>query len=166
MSTEVDETAAGARFLARALWEEESTRLRVENRSNVFGTFVMVFTNPTLEDRVVTLRGGGRDGTGAVEVSDLVRQLSTRSGSNAQEDAADQIIGSPTTVELTVPEEAPIQYATPDEAAPVADAESEISESAEGDSDSEDSEEEDSGQSTRSRPDRDDEPEEEGITIY
>jgi hypothetical protein len=103
LSTEFDETATGIRYLARATWEEDDTRLRVENQSNLFGTFIMVFTSPQLEDRVVRLRGAG-DERSSTAVSDAVRRLGQTPTAPSNRNIADQIIGAPTTVELVVPE--------------------------------------------------------------
>jgi hypothetical protein len=117
--TETAETSAGLRYLARAEWEEGDTRLRVVNRSNLFGTYIMVFTHDVLEDRVTQLRGGelrASDESG-VALSPLVRQLregSVNPAPSGRSDIADQIIGSPTVVELHVPEAQEVELEDPE----------------------------------------------------
>jgi len=153
-SSEMGETQAGIRYLARARWEDGDTRLRIENQSNLFGTFIMVFTNTELEDRVLRLRGQVTESNSAVVVSDLINRLGTTESGNQYRDIADEIIGTPTEVELVVPEANPVDLSIPEASATVADGEEE--------GDGEEVE------PTPRRRDRDDEEEEEeeGISIY
>ncbi|MCA9566114.1 MAG: hypothetical protein KC561_21605, partial [Myxococcales bacterium] len=74
--TEVDETVGQMRYLARALWTEDDTRLRVENRSNLFGTYIMVFSDGPLEDRVLQLRGAATASNSNQAVNDLIQSIS------------------------------------------------------------------------------------------
>ena len=137
---------------------EEGTRLRIENQSNLFGTFIMVFTNADLEDRVLRLRGGQTSGpSGGVVVSDLVGGLGSGTRSNSHADIADQIIGAPTEVELSVPEAAPVDL-TVMEPEPVV--------AAEGEGEQGEESEEDHTARPRQRDEEEEEEEEEGITIY
>ena len=166
IASEVDETATGIRYLARAKWEDGDTRLRVENRSNLFGTFVMVFTDLALEDTVTAARGAGRTDS-AVAVSERVRQLSQERGGGAGTDIADQIIGAPTVVELTVPEADPLEIATPEEAQPIAEmSEEEEAELAAQQERERQAQEERRRRRARERQEREEQAEEEGITIY
>ena len=160
LSTEMGETATGVRYLARARWEEDNTRLRIENQSNLFGTFIMVFTSTELEERVVRLRGSQTTGpSGGVVVSDLVGGLGSGTRSTDHGDIADQIIGAPTEVQLHVPEAAPVDLTVLEPETAVATEEGEEGEAEEG------AEEEETTR-PRSRDDEEEEEEEEGITIY
>jgi hypothetical protein len=102
-ASEVEERSTGARYLARARWEDGVTRLRVENRSHLFNTFIMVFSEPVLEDRNNNLRGSQTRETSSVDVSALIRDIQSGTGSATSADIADTIIGVPTEVNLTVP---------------------------------------------------------------
>ncbi|MBN1947242.1 MAG: hypothetical protein JW797_16340 [Bradymonadales bacterium] len=167
-STEMGETPLGIRYLARALWQDELARLRIENRSDLFGTFIMVFSHITLEDRVLQRRGGQDNAQPEVPVSDLVRQLSRPTTSTVNEDVVDELIGGPTVVDLTVPESstssAPPVPST--EAAAVSStAEEETTEPSE---EATSSEEESSSRRRhrRQQTEAETQSEEEGITIY
>lgn len=155
--TEMGETTTGLRYLARAKWEEGDTRLRIENHSNLFGTFIMVFTNAGLEDRVVRLRGDSGTSSGAVEVSDLVRSLGAQQTDDGRySDIVDQIIGHETEVELSVPEAAPVDLT--------------ITTQTESEEEEEGAEAEETEEATprrrRQPAEEEEEQEEEGITIY
>jgi hypothetical protein len=174
--TEVDETPTGVRYLARATWGDGVTRLRVENRSNVFGTFVMVFTEPRLEDATVATRTSSGDARRGVYVSEQVRMLEQRRSDRSNRDIADEIIGAPTVVELVVPEATPYQYARPEDARTVAEVEAEAAAATEAaeqrrreDAEAEASAERrrrEQRERQRERQEAQEEEEEEGITIY
>lgn len=163
--TEMAETGTGSRYLARARWEDETTRLRVENRSNLFGTFIMVFTDPILEGTVTARRGGSGANAAneGVVVSPLVQGLSSEETGGAPTDIADRIIGSPTVVELVVPEAEPVEFARPEDASPMAA----VGEGS-GDVVAAEAEEEPSSGHGRNEEEEEEEEEEteEGITIY
>jgi hypothetical protein len=174
-STAVDETQTGIRYLARAIWNDGHTRLRVENRSNVFGTFVMVFTDPAREDRAVASRTTTGNASRGVYVSDQVRMLQQPQTQRRNTDIADQIIGAPTVVELHVPEAAPYEYATPAQARPLAEVEAEAAAAAEAEGRAQPESEDAQAQRRRREREREraraqeeaqEEEEEEGITIY
>lgn len=93
-STDIEYDEMSLPYLARAEWQRTETRLRVENQSNLFGAFILVFSSTDLEDRVSRLRGpsGASEQTG-VSVSDLIQSLG-QGGNIEQENSniADEII--------------------------------------------------------------------------
>lgn len=160
-SSEWAEDDIGVRMLARAIWNDGSTRMRVEDRSAMFAGYVLVFTDATLEDVVVdvaALRTATRP-SGGRNLSDMVRRIgdtptTSRPGSD---DIIDRLTGTDTTVELEVLEAEPLAgegSGEGDEAASALDDEDEL---------------EDGERRARPRPSTpttETEEEDEGVTIY
>jgi len=98
---------APTEVLAEVRWEDATSRLRLEDRSPFFGTYVLILTDRPTEDRIGELRGE-LPGASAVpglgtdpSVHSLVGSVEADdSGAGDDEDIIDQIVGQPTVVDV------------------------------------------------------------------
>lgn len=104
-SSDYEANDIGVRMLVRVLWEDGVTRLRVVDRSRMFASYLLVYSDASRPDEVhdvgattrATRPSGGRN------LGDMVRRLESDgvSSSRDHEDVVDQITGRTVTVDLT-----------------------------------------------------------------
>jgi hypothetical protein len=87
----------GEEELTQVTWEDPRTELRVENKREFFGTYVMVFSD---RDRLKKMQASGkkfggsdRKGKASEEVSSEVAALTAETKGKSRENAANDIIG-------------------------------------------------------------------------
>lgn len=87
--------------MVRAIWEGGETRLRVENRSQVFNTYLLVYSDGSMEDETrdarAQLQAGRRSGDSSL--SALFEEVAAEGGSRS-DDVVDQIVGQSTSVRV------------------------------------------------------------------
>ncbi len=97
--------------LAAVIWQDETVRVRMEDRGPFFGTYVMVVSSRAIEDRIAELRGqfglsAAPDDGVDPGVRSLVGDIEGDGASGGDEDIVDSIIGSETRVDVV--QEVPI----------------------------------------------------------
>lgn len=104
-SSDYEEDDLGIRQLVRASWNDTVTRLRVEDRSDMFASYILVYTDASREDLtidVAAVRSSTRPSSGR-SLSDLVNRLETEDdGSGSNEDVVDELLGTRTVVDLNL----------------------------------------------------------------
>lgn len=100
--SEVERDHLGRNMMVRAIWQDERTRLRVEDRRNLFQTYALVYSDASRPDAFVrheeqrASRGTGR-ASGIMQRLSEEGESGTPSGGGS---AADGIIGSSTDIQL------------------------------------------------------------------
>lgn len=104
-SSDYEEDDLGIRQLVRASWSDTVTRLRVEDRSDMFASYILVYTDASRDDLTVdvsAVRSSTRPSSGR-NLGDLVNRLESEgSSSGGNEDVVDQILGTRTEVDLNL----------------------------------------------------------------
>ncbi|MCB9520978.1 MAG: hypothetical protein H6699_08890 [Myxococcales bacterium] len=117
-STDWSVDEIGVRHMARATWEDGTTRVRAEDKSQVFATYLVVYASvaadvpPLQQDRqpaVVARPGNSRD------IGSIMRGIETPPDAGANGAIVDSLIGETTEVELQIRQEAVDQVAEPEE---------------------------------------------------
>lgn len=97
----------GVRHMTRAVWSDGTTRVRAEDKSRMFASYLVVYSDADYDDAVPT-DGEGVAAGGAVhrpsttrDIGSLIRQMDSESeGLRDNSDAVDQILGTTTEVDL------------------------------------------------------------------
>jgi hypothetical protein len=104
-SSDFEANDIGVRRLVRALWTDGQTRLRVVDRSGMFASYLLVYSDATLADDVhdVTATVRANRPSGGRNIGDMVRRLETEGAgsSGEQEDVVDRITGREIVVDTT-----------------------------------------------------------------
>jgi hypothetical protein len=102
-TSDFEEDSLGIRQMVRAAWSDGVTRMRVEDRSTMFAAYMLVYTDASVEELrsdPAAVAQATRAGGSGVSVMQLVQQAGAQSGSAANADVVDSIIGRRTEVVL------------------------------------------------------------------
>lgn len=97
---------APTEVISEVRWEDATDRLRLEDRSPFFGTYVLILTERTTEDRIGELRGElpGADAAlglgGDASVRSMVGEVEADDAPGGDEDIIDRIVGQRTEVDV------------------------------------------------------------------
>lgn len=122
----------GRRTLTRVSWSDRTTRLRAVDRSQMFASYLLVYTDSTIADETIDVADTARATrpSGGRNLGDMVRRLESQGpSSGASTDIVDQITGRPVEVDLTMPgaaSTAPTAVEDPNGAASALDDEEEL----------------------------------------
>jgi hypothetical protein len=109
--TEFDADSGGEGLL-RAVWRDEGTELRLENKSDFFNTFTMVYADRVVSERLAKIREafGDKEETKTPRVRASILDIQEESDFGADDDVVDSLIGGKTDVDIETgrPEEARI----------------------------------------------------------
>lgn len=103
----------GVRHMTRAVWSDGTTRVRAEDKSRMFASYLVVYTDASRDEapvaegtrphQVVNRPEGTRD------IGSLIRRMDGEStGARDNSAAVDQILGAPTEVELRLRSDAEV----------------------------------------------------------
>ncbi len=99
---EPNETEYDREELARAVWRDEATELRIENKSEFFGTFTMVFSDLKTAERLKHVRKAyTKNPRDEASVSNLVDDIQEDDSFAVNDDIVDSITGDRTEVDLS-----------------------------------------------------------------
>lgn len=105
LTSNYEEDDIGIRHLRNAAWEDGATRLRAEDRSQMFASYVLVYTDATVADLradVTQTTRALRSNSGS-SVTDMLRTIEERgTTSSGGEHAVDALIGGAPEVDLTL----------------------------------------------------------------
>jgi hypothetical protein len=123
--TEFDEASDG-QSLARAVWRDDETELRLENKTDFFNTYTMVFADRTTADRLKQINrafGAEKPAEGR-KVRSSILDIQDDGAFGGDDDVVDSLVGSKTKVDVVTgrPEDAKINRVGDDPTAAVADA--------------------------------------------
>lgn len=97
--TELDDI--GVRQEIRSIWTERNTRLRVENRSSVFNTFLLVLTDARQDDfRRDTRAASAAERSAGGTLDDIFQEVAADSSNRTSDDVVDRIVGEQTKVQV------------------------------------------------------------------
>jgi len=105
-ASDFEEDDIGRRMLRRASWSDPQTRLRVEDRSRMFASYVLVYSDAARSDITVDVGSVSRSTrpSGERNLGDVVRRLESDPNATAtsNRNVVDSIIGSRVEVEINV----------------------------------------------------------------
>ena len=124
--TEFDEASDG-QSLARAVWRDDNTELRLENKSDFFNTYTMVFADRQTADRLKSINrafGTKEDPEAGRKVRSSILEIQDDADFGGDDDVVDSLVGTKTNVDVLTgrPEDAKINRVGADPSAAVADA--------------------------------------------
>lgn len=128
---EPDETVfddeSDGQSLARAVWRDDATELRLENKSEFFNTYTMVFADRTTADRLKQINrafGTKDDAKEKRKIRTSILDIQDDTDFGGDDDVVDSLVGSATKVDVLTgrPEDAKINRVGDDPSAAVADA--------------------------------------------
>ena len=95
----------GVRHMTRATWEDETTRVRAEDKSRMFASYILVYTSVADTSDAPSAANSGSGGAerpgDSRNLGALIRQIDDTGGSGRDNSAVvDEILGSPTEVNL------------------------------------------------------------------
>lgn len=96
-----EEDDIGVRQEVRAIWSDRKTRLRTENRSAVFNTYLMVLTDATQDDfRRDTRAAMEAERQSGGTLDSLFQEVAADASNRTSDDVVDRIVGSQTQVQV------------------------------------------------------------------
>lgn len=99
VQSEVDDI--GVKHETRAIWTDSKSRLRIENKSAVFNTYLMVLTNVKEEDFMRDTRAASAAArTSGGTLDDLFQEVAADASNRTGDDVVDRIVGSQTQVHV------------------------------------------------------------------
>lgn len=105
---EVDDI--GVRQMTRATWEDEAARVRAEDKSEMFASFLLVYADPTLVEEAPAEREIGRTvrPAGTRDIGAMIRRIDENADEETRDnsDVVDELLGSRTEVEIQLPADA------------------------------------------------------------
>ena len=124
--TEFDEGSDGS-SLARAMWRDENTELRIEDKSDFFNTFTMVFAHRKTSERQAQIKkafGGDEEKSKERAVRTSILEIQEDDGFGSDDDIVDAIVGGrvEVNVERGRPEDTKVNRVGSDPVATAADA--------------------------------------------
>lgn len=97
--TELDDI--GVRQEVRSTWTTRKTRLRVENRSSVFNTFLMVLSDASQDDfRRDTRAASAAERSAGGTLDDIFQEVAADTSNRTSDDVVDRIVGEQTRVQV------------------------------------------------------------------
>lgn len=105
LTSNYEEDDIGVRHLRNAAWEDGATRLRAEDRSQMFASYVLVYSDATVEDlRVdVTQTTRAMRSNSGSSVTDMLRNIEGRgTSSSSAGSVVDDLIGGAPEVDLSL----------------------------------------------------------------
>lgn len=86
--------------MTRAVWRDEQSVLRIDDKSAFYGTYTMVFANKAAVERVAKLRKAFGETTATSDISQDIKDIQEEDGFSSDQDVVDEIVGVSVEVNL------------------------------------------------------------------
>ena len=109
-ATEWEVDDIGVRQMTRATWEDEEARVRAEDKSDMFASFLLVYADPALVEEAPAEREVGRTArpSGTRDIGAMIRRIDETADEETRDnsDVVDGLLGSTTEVDIQLPGDA------------------------------------------------------------